>query len=371
MSVERQALIWVVVVAAIGYVLYILGSIVTPFAAGIALGYIFNPVVQKLERLGLNRLGGSLLILFLFVVVLVIALVVAAPILSRQVIGLTLRLPDYAMRLQALVLEQGNALLAKYGGRWSETLGLGPSLSAGQLQKSVGDFVAQGAQWLVGALRSLVSSGAAVVNFFSLLIITPVVAFYILVDWNRMIATIDGWLPVDHRDELRGIAREIDLALAGFLRGQSLVCVFLGLWYGIGLTLVGLDFGFLIGILGGVLSFIPYVGSLIVLLLGLSVALVQGWPDFQLLLTTLGVVVAGQILEAYVVAPKLVGELVGLHPVWLMFALLAFGELLGFAGLIVAVPAAAAIGVIVRRLIALYMAGPLFRGKGAMEKTPG
>jgi predicted PurR-regulated permease PerM len=371
MSVERQALMWAVVLAAIWYVLHVLGSVITPFAAGIALGYFFNPVVHRLERLGLNRLGASLLILGLFVVVLVIALVVAAPILGRQVIGLTLRLPDYAVRIQALVLEEGNAFLAKYGGRWSESLGLGPSLSASQLQNSVGDFVAQGAQWLVNTLRSLVSSGAAVVNFLSLLVITPVVAFYILVDWNRMMDTIDGWLPHDHREQIRSVAREIDLALAGFLRGQSLVCVFLGLWYGVGLTLVGLDFGFLIGILGGVLSFIPYVGSMIVLVLGLGVALVQGWPDFHLLLMTFGVVAVGQFLEGYVISPKLVGESVGLHPVWLMFALFAFGELLGFVGLIIAVPAAAAIGVIVRRLIALYMAGPLFRGKAAAEKAPG
>jgi predicted PurR-regulated permease PerM len=135
--------------------------------------------------------------------------------------------------------------------------------------------------------------------------------------------------------------------------------------------LVGLDYGFLIGILGGVLSFIPYVGSMIVFMFGLGVALVQGWPDFHLLAMTLGVVVAGQFLEAYVVSPKLVGQSVGLHPVWLMFALLAFGELFGFVGLIIAVPAAAAIGVIVRRLLALYLAGPLFRGKATGEKAPG
>ena len=133
------------------------------------------------------------------------------------------------MRLQALAVEEGNALIEKYGGGWISALGLGEQLSSAQIQKSVGDFVAQGAQWLVNAMKSLVSGGAAVFDFLSLLVITPVVAFYILIDWDRMIAEIDSWLPVEHREQLRAIAREINQALAGFIRGQSLVCLFLGL----------------------------------------------------------------------------------------------------------------------------------------------
>jgi len=259
-------------------------------------------------------------------------------------------------------VEEGNGLVAKYGGHWLSTLGLGESLSSDQIQKSVGDFVAQGAQWLVNGVKSLVSGGAAVFGFLSLLIITPVVAFYILIDWDRMIAEIDNWLPLDHRDRLRSIAREINHALAGFIRGQSLVCMFLGLWYALGLTLIGLEFGFLIGVLAGILSFVPYVGSLTALVLSLGVALVQGWPNLKLFFMALGVVGSGQFLEGYVLSPKLVGESIGLHPVWLMFALLAFGELFGFVGLVVAVPTAAVIGVLVRHLIAAYMASSLYRG---------
>ena len=221
----------------------------------------------------------------------------------------------------------------------------------------------QGAQWLLNALKSLVSGGAAVFSFLSLLIITPVVAFYILIDWHRMISEIDSWLPLDHRDSLRKIAREINHALAGFIRGQSIVCLFLGLWYGIGLTLIGLDFGFLIGVLGGLLSFVPYVGSLTALVLSLGVALVQGWPSLKLFFMALAVVGVGQFLEGNVLSPKLVGESVGLHPVWLMFALLAFGQLFGFLGLLIAVPTAAAIGVVARHLIALYLTSPLYRGR--------
>src|SRR5208283_525413 len=242
---------------------------------------------------------------------------------------------------QALAVEEGNALIQKYGGGWLSALGLGEQLSSAKIQESVGDFVAQGAQWMVNAIKSVVSGGAALFNFLSLLIITPVVAFYMLIDWRRMIGEIDSWLPLDHRDRLRAIVAEVNRALAGFIRGQSLVCLFDGLWYGLGLTLIGLDFGFLIGVIAGLLSFVPYVGSLSALVLSIGVALVQGWPSPKLLLMALGVVVCGQFLEAYVVSPKLVGESIGLHPVWLMFALLAFGQLFGFVGLVVAVPTAA------------------------------
>jgi predicted PurR-regulated permease PerM len=367
-SIERQVLFWAVVFAALGYALHVLGSTVTPFAAGLALGYLLDPVVCKLERLGLSRLGAAQLILVVFVSVFVVILIFVAPILSSQLVTFAQRLPGYAMRLQALGVEESNALIAKYGGGWLSALGLSEQLSSAQIQKSIGDFVAQGAQWFVNAMRSLVSGGAAVFDFLSLLIITPVVAFYILIDWDRMIAEIDSWLPIEHRERLRAIAREINHALAGFIRGQSLVCLFLGLWYGIGLTLVGLDFGFLIGFIAGLLSFVPYVGSLVALVLSFCVALVQGWPSLKLLFMTLAVVVSGQFLEGNVISPKFVGKSIGLHPVWLMFALLAFGQLFGFVGLVVAVPTAAAAGVIARHLIGLYLASPLYRGGSAAER---
>jgi predicted PurR-regulated permease PerM len=346
-SLERQIIFW---------------------AAAIALGYLLDPVVSKMETLGFNRLGASLLILVVFAATFTISLIIVAPILGNQFVAFAQHLPGYAMKLQELAVDEGNALIVKYGGSWLTALGFGEPISSSQIQKSVGDFVAQGAQWLIDALKSLVSGGAALFGFLSLLIITPVVAFYILIDWHRMIAEIDSWLPLDHRDTLRAIAKEINHALAGFIRGQSLVCLFLGLWYGLGLTLIGLDFGLLIGALAGVLSFVPYVGSLTALVLSLGVALVQGWPSPRLFLMALGIVGCGQFLEGYVVSPKLVGESIGLHPVWLMFALLAFGELFGFVGLIVAVPTAAAIGVIVRHLIAIYLTSSIYQGRSAAKR---
>src|SRR5436305_1762877 len=189
------------------------------------------------------------------------------------------------------------------------------------------------------------------------------VAFYMLLDGDRMIATLDTLIPPRNRADVHAIAHEIDRALAGFVRGQSLVCLFLGLWYGIGLSLIHLNFGLLIGLSAGLLSFIPYVGSLTALILSSIVAIVQGWPEWKLLILTLAVVLTGQFLEGYMLSPKLVGSSVGLHPVWVIFALLAFGSLFGFTGLIMAVPVAAAAGVVLRYLVRRYRASELYLGR--------
>ena len=362
MSAGRQTLFWVGALFAFGLLVYLLGSTITPFALGFALGYLLDPVVQHLERLGLNRLGASLAILAAFIFLVTAALIFVAPILGNQLVGLIHNLPSLATRLQRLIVDQGNALLNTYGGPWRDKIGLSAPLSAEQIETSLREFVAARAQLLLSASQSLLYGGKALFGFFSVAVITPVVAFYMLVDWDKLVGALDAALPRDHHDSLRRMAHEIDVALAGFLRGQSLVCLFLGLWYGLGLTLIGLDYGFLIGVTGGLLSFVPYVGSLTTLVTSLLVALVQGWPSWSLFLEALGIVLVGQILEGYVLSPKLVGKSVGLHPVWVMFALVAFGELFGFTGLLIAVPAAAAIGVLARHLMAIYLSGPFYRG---------
>ena len=349
--------------------LLLLGSVVTPFAMGIALGYMLDPVVHRLQRWGMSRLFAALLILGLFVLLLAVALVIGAPLLAAQLVGFAAHLPVYVAKLQALTVAEWDDLLQSYGKDWLEWLGLDVTISGAQVQKAVNDFVTRGANWLVEHGQGLLSGGAALISFFSLLVITPVVAFYIIVDWSKMVRTLDSLLPLEHRGALHGVAAEIDAALAGFIRGQSLVCLLLGLWYAIGLSLIGLDFGFLIGVIGGLLSFVPYVGSLTVLVLSTIISLVQGWPHFKLLLLSLGVFGIGQFLEGYVLSPKLVGQSIGLHPVWLMFALLAFGELFGFTGLLVAVPMSAAIGVLVRHFVKIYRHSQLYLGDAA-EPAP-
>ncbi len=255
-----------------------------------------------------------------------------------------------------------------HGASLLEKLGFGKAASA-DLRSSTSELVNQAAQWGGSFFKSIWSSGAALIGVVSLLVLTPVVTFYMLLDWEKMVATVDSLVPLRHRQTVRELARQIDAAMAGFLRGQSLVCLFLGLWYGVGLSLIGLNFGLLIGISAGFLSFIPYVGSLTALILSAIVAIVQGWPEWRLLAMALGVVLAGQFLEGNVLSPKLVGGSVGLHPVWLIFALLAFGSLFGFTGLIVAVPLAAAVGVILRFAVGRYRESKLYTEVDAPGST--
>ena len=360
MRVEWQVGVWLAAAIVLVLLLWLFSGVLLPFAAALAVGYLLDPVADRLERLGLNRLGATLIILAAFIVVLALALFFLVPILGRQLASFVQALPDYIVRLQALVAQESERLTQSYGGSILGKVGLGTATS--DIRGSANDLVSQAAQWAGGFLRSLWTQGAALISLISLLVITPVIAFYMLLDWDRMVATLQTLIPPHHRPTADALAREIDLAMAGFLRGQSLVCCFLGAWYGLGLSLVGLNFGLLIGISAGVLSFIPYVGSLTALILSAVVAIVQGWPNWNLLLLSLGVVGIGQFLEGNILSPKLVGASVGLHPVWLIFALLAFGTMFGFTGLIIAVPVAAAIGVVLRFAIARYFESPLYLG---------
>jgi predicted PurR-regulated permease PerM len=192
-------------------------------------------------------------------------------------------------------------------------------------------------------------------------VLAPVVAFYLLLDWDRMIASIDGLLPREHAGDIRRVAGEIDRVLAGFVRGQLSVCAILGGFYAVALVVIGLPFGLLIGLFAGLVSFIPFVGSILGGALSIGVALFHFWGDWGWIGAVAAVFVIGQAAEGNFLTPRLVGSSVGLHPVWLMFALSAFGSLLGFTGLLVAVPAAAAIGVIGRFALELYRAGRLYR----------
>jgi predicted PurR-regulated permease PerM len=191
------------------------------------------------------------------------------------------------------------------------------------------------------------------------------VAFYLLADWDRIVAKIDSLLPRDHLEDVRAIARDIDTAMAGFIRGQGTVCLLLGLFYAVALSLAGLKFGLAIGFGAGMLSFIPYVGALIGGALAIGVGLVQFWPDYGSVLLIVGIFAAGQFIEGNFLSPKLVGGSIGLHPVWLMFALFAFGYVFGFVGLLLAVPMAAAAGVLVRFMIAQYLRSRLYTGAPA------
>jgi predicted PurR-regulated permease PerM len=352
MTLQRKIGFWLTALVVMIALIWLLRDVLMPFAAGLVLAYLLDPLADRLEKWGLGRLGATLVILVLFVTLFIGLLIVVAPLLATQVMAFIDKVPGYVTRLQTLLTEQGGPLLERVGGE----------KVLQDLQKSLGDVVGQGMTWLGRFLTSLWSGGQALVGILSLLVVTPVVAFYLLLDWDRMVAKMDSWVPVDQRETVREIAGDIDTAISGFLRGQTLVCLILGCIYAAGLFVLGLNFGILIGISAGILSFIPYVGSLLGLFVAVAVAVAQFWPDSTMVGLVLLVFVIGQFIEGNILAPKLVGETVGLHPVWLMFALLAAGSLFGFLGLLLAVPIAAAIGVLIRFALKQYLGSPLHGG---------
>jgi predicted PurR-regulated permease PerM len=359
MTLQRKIGFWLTALAVLIALIWLLRDVLMPFAAGLVLAYLLDPLADRLEKWGIGRPGATLLILVLFVTLFIGLLIVVAPLLATQVMAFIDKVPGYVTRLQTLLTEQGGPLLERVGGE----------KVLQDLQKSLGDVVGQGMTWLGRFLTSLWSGGQALVGIMSLLVVTPVVAFYLLLDWDKMVTKMDSWLPVDQRDTVRQIAGDIDTAISGFLRGQTLVCLILGGIYAVGLFALGLNFGILIGISAGILSFIPYVGSLVGLFVAVAVAVAQFWPDSTMVGLVLLVFVIGQFIEGNILAPKLVGETVGLHPVWLMFALLAAGSLFGFLGLLLAVPIAAAIGVLVRFALKQYLGSPLHGGSALPEPS--
>jgi predicted PurR-regulated permease PerM len=351
LAFRRQMAFWLGALAVFILVLWLLSEILLPFIAGLAIAYLLTPLTDRLERLGVHRLAAALLIITVVVLALVVMILLVAPILGGQLASFIANIPGYVTKLQSLLSDQSLP--------WVQKL-LGAGFSP---DKSFSELATQGVGWLTTFLKSLWSGGRALVSLFSLIVITPVVAFYLIYDWHRMLKTVDGWVPVHQRATVRQLAREIDAAIAGFVRGQSAVCLILGSFYAVALTLSGLNFGLLIGLISGLITFIPYVGSMTGLILSLGVAVAQFWPDYTSILIVLGIFLVGQFLEGNVLAPKLVGESVGLHPVWLIFALLAFGYLFGFVGLLVAVPLAATIGVLARFALRRYLESSLYTGE--------
>ncbi len=349
--IKRQIWFWLAALIVSIVFLYVFRSILLPFVAGMALAYMLDPVADRLESMGASRVVATSLILLVFIILFVLALILVVPILSNQLSALIQKIPEYVTRLQALITDSQNSWLKDLIGE-----------SSGNIRENLDEVLKQGAGWLSTLLASIWNSGKALVDVISLFVITPIVAFYLLLDWDRMTATIDSWLPRDHKSELEGISRDINQAIAGFVRGQGTVCLLLGLFYAIGLTAAGLNFGLLIGILVGLISFIPFVGSILGMVLAGGVALVQFWPDYTWIALIFGIFALGQFVEGNFLQPKLVGESVGLHPVWLMFSLSAFGVLMGFTGLLIAVPVAAAIGVLVRYGLNKYLASELYLG---------
>jgi len=344
MNLARPITFWVAALAIGLAVLVVLRDIMLPFVAGMGLAYLLAPVVDRLERMGLNRAVATLAILTTVIIGIGFVIILMVPVVITEISTFIDNLPAYIRRLEALASDPSRPWLSKI-------------FSAGfrDAEQSAGELAALGTD----VLWSLWSGGRALLSIFSLVVVTPIVTFFLIYDWQRMLTAVDLGIPAAHRDEVRTLAREIDDTISGFVRGQGSICLILAAFYALVLTLAGLNHSLLIGPASGLISFIPYLGSLTGLVMSLCVAFVQSWPNWMLIYVVVGTFLVGSFMADYILAPYLIGPRVKLNPVWLMFAMFAFGSLFGIIGLVGAVPLAAAVGVLVRFALKQYRASAI------------
>ncbi|HBG98175.1 MAG: AI-2E family transporter [Rhodobacteraceae bacterium] len=360
---------WIAGIAASLAALWFLGDVILPFVIGAAIAYFLDPVADRLERLGLSRALATTIVMLGTALVFVLVLLLILPVFISQLGALLAALPDLFAAARAFAAEHLPDI----------------SDTASPARQTVDGVVAVLQDRAGGFVQGLIASVNSLIGIVLLFVIAPVVAFYLLLDWDHMVAAIDDLLPRRDAPTIRQLAAEIDRTLAGFVRGQLTVCLILGVFYAVALMAVGLEFGLVVGLIAGLLSFIPWVGSLVGGALSIGLALFQFWGwtctgadaagqavtapcPFSDSPWMIGIVAAifatGQMVEGNILTPKLVGGSVGLHPVWLLFALSVFGAVFGFVGMLVAVPVAAMLGVLVRFAIAQYRAGRFYRGGG-------
>lgn len=346
LPVRDQIRYWGIAMAVFLVILWFLGNVILPFVLGGAIAYFLDPVADRIEKMGASRALATAIITLVAILTFVLMALLVIPLLVQQSVSLFETAPKLFQDLQGFLTTQFPSLV-------NEDSVLRQSLI------SVGETIRQRGGEL---LNTVLTSAASLLNVVLLFVIVPVVAFYLLYDWDKMIARIDDLLPRDHAPVIRHLAREIDQTLASFIRGMGTVSLILGTYYAVALMLVGLQFGLVVGAIAGLITFIPYVGAIVGGALAIGLALFQFWGDWLTIGLVAGIFVLGQVVEGNILTPKLVGSSVGLHPVWLIFALTVFGSLFGFVGMLVAVPVAAAIGVVARFGVDGYKSSLLYRG---------
>jgi predicted PurR-regulated permease PerM len=336
-------------VGALVAVILLLREVLLPFVAGMVLAYLLDPLAARMERLGMSRLTATLTIVALFIAGVVAPIVLAAPVIVRELTHFIDDFPLYVRQLHELATDANRPWLGRIVGD-----------GLGQAERSFGELTSLATDWIGAFLRSVWSGGRGLISVLSLLIVTPIVACYLIYDWNKMVAVVDHWVPPARRDTVEALAREVNNTIRRFVLGQGALCLILGLFYMVALALIGLKHGLLIGLVAGLISFVPYLGSLTGLVVSTCVAIAQFWPNWAHILIVPAIFFVGQSLSDYVLSPYLVGRRVNLNPVWAIFALFAFGHLFGFVGLFIAVPLAAAIGVLMRFAFRQYYASPFY-----------
>jgi predicted PurR-regulated permease PerM len=351
---NRHLRFWLIAGLVVLALLFMVRSMLLPFVAGLVVAYFLDPIVDKLESKGVPRTAATAMVTFVFFALLIFAAIMLYPVLQNQVLGFAANAPLYVERIRAVIwpaVEEGLAALNMAGIEIPQ---------GDDVREAAVSYAGEVMAWAGSVLRRFWSGGLALFNVLSLLFITPIVAFYLLRDWDNMVKIVDGLLPRDNAAIIREQLGLVDQAIAGFVRGQAMVAMTLGLIYAIGWSISGLEFGLALGLGTGVMAFIPYVGAAIGFCVALLVALGQFGTDFAPLAMIIGTFAVGQTLDAGFLTPKLVGGRVGLHPVWVVFALLAGATLFGFVGVLIAVPAAAAMGVITRFAAGRYRQSEYF-----------
>lgn len=360
MTIERRSLFWVLILAGFLAIVWAFSAVLLPFVMGMAIAYFLDPVVDWLEHHRIGRSFGTTAVIVLFFTGLVMVFLLFVPLLQGQVVELAHRLPtiftDLRDRLDDFLVQvQINAGI--------------PPEEVRRLRDAAGGQAGNALNFAAGLVGDVLHGSVAIVNVLSLVVITPVVAFYLLRDWDRIVARVDSWLPRRQAPAIRAQAREINRTLSAFARGQALLCLLMGTYYAIVLSVLGLDFGLIIGVLTGVICFIPFVGAFVGGATAISLALFQ-FGDLAMVAAVAGAFAVGQTLEGYVFQPWLIGDRVGLHPVWMIFSLLAGGALFGFLGVLVAVPVTAIIGVLARFALGQYLASAFYDGDST-PRSPG
>lgn len=351
LPIRDQLKYWGVAAIVFMVTLWFLGDVLVPFLLGGAIAYFLDPVADKLERMGLSRAAATAIITICGILIFMIVALLLIPTLVSQAVNLFEVAPELTRKATAFLTDRFPALT-------DENSTLRTSLA------SVGETIRDRGGEL---LETVVASAASLINVVVLFVIVPVVAVYLLLDWDRMIARLDDLLPRDHAPVIRRLAGDIDATLAAFIRGMGTVCLILGTYYAAALMLVGLQFGLVVGFIAGLVTFIPYLGALIGGALAIGLALFQFWGDWVSIALVGGIFVIGQVIEGNLLTPKLVGNSVGLHPVWLLLALSVFGALFGFVGMLIAVPVAAALGVLTRFAVEQYQNSLLYVGTIAQD----
>ena len=348
---NRQTWLWVGLGVALVGALYLLQGILMPFLTGLLVAYAMSPAVRQFEKWGISRNLGTCFMILSFFLVIGLLLFIAIPFIQTELLHLASRVPQYGERIMAAL----KPLL-------DEASGYIEPRDTDRLRELASTYLGDVVTWGIKLLAGILTSGLALANLISLIVITPIVAFYFLRDWNKIINRLDHWLPRPYEPTLRRLFTEMNTTVGGFAKGQALVCVVVGLYYSIALTIANLDFSLVVGLVIGVVAFIPYVGALFGLMLSMGIAFSQ-FTDWHSIGVVAGIFVVGQTLEAYLLIPYFVGDRIGLHPVWVLFALLAGGLLYGFVGILFALPVAATIGVLVRHGLQLYLKSPYYLGK--------